>query len=69
MTINQTSLKTDTAASVIAIPDGATGVLVPVAAEAVAHTVRDGNDLVVVLKAGGRIVISDFYDTSDGERS
>ncbi len=67
MSIIQSSFATDAASSVIAIPEGATGVLVPVSAEQVASTVRDGNDLVVILKTGGRIVISDFYDTANAE--
>ena len=67
MLINQTTFTPDAASSVIAIPDSASGVLVPVSAEQVAGTMRDGNDLVVILKTGGRIVISDFYDTSNVE--
>ena len=67
MLINQTTFTPDPASSVIAIPDSASGVLVPVSAEQVAGTMRDGNDLVVILKTGGRIVITDFYDTANVE--
>ena len=37
------------------------------AAEAVERTYRDGDDLVVILVTGGRLVISDFYDTATAE--
>ncbi|MBC6438307.1 MAG: hypothetical protein GDA52_09285 [Rhodobacteraceae bacterium] len=61
MSIHNQIFTAEPSASAIAVPEGAQGVLLPLAAEAIAHSFRDGADLIVVLHNGGRVVISDFY--------
>ena len=50
---------------VITLPEGTSGALIPLPAEAIARTFQQGDDLIIVLADGNRIAIADFFALED----
>ncbi len=65
MNIRPSTLPRDLAQSVIGLPDDVLAALVPLDAQSVSRTFRQGDDLVIVLRTGGRIEIEGFFAVED----
>ena len=50
---------------VITLPEGTSGALIPLPAEAIARTFQQGDDLILILADGNRIAIADFFALED----
>ena len=57
-----TEASNDATVSVVTLPDNARAAMVPLAAEAIQATFRQGADLLVILKNGGTISIENFFE-------